>query len=27
VQPKGAAKELLGDKTFSAVEMYFTYRY
>jgi hypothetical protein len=27
VQPKAAAKQLLGDKDFSAVEMYFTYRY
>ncbi len=27
VQPKAAAKQLLADKDFSAVEMYFTYRY
>ena len=27
VQPKAAAKQLLEDKDFSAVEMYFTYRY
>ena len=27
VQPKAAAKQLLADKDFSAIEMYFTYRY
>ncbi len=27
VKPKAAARESLGDKTFTALEMYFTYRY